>query len=491
MSGVKAREDMGSRRTSSSSSMSVTDTETTNKPAKKTPNDFIFGKAIGEGSFSTVYLAKEVGVDKEVAVKVLDKRHIIKERKNEYVMREREVLMKLNHPFFIQLFCTFQDTERLYFVLSYARGGELLHYLNKLSSFDVACTQFYAAEIVIALQHLRNLGIIHRDLKPENILLNDEMHIQITDFGSAKILKDSSPVENSKGGDGTPASGGRRNSFVGTAQYVSPEVLTSKKASFSSDLWALGCIIYQFLAGLPPFRGGHEYQIFQKITKLEYDFPEGFPDSATDLVEKLLVIDETNRLGCPELGGFGPLKDHEFFKSINWDTLKDGPAPKMMPYLPATSHNPELWSSERVGFDDKRLVEIITDTVMTADERKKELERQATGNKYHQFVEGNLILKQGLIDKRKGLFARRRMLLLTEGPHLYYVDPANMVLKGQIPWSKELRPEAKNFKIFFVHTPNRTYYLEDPESRTEEWVRKIRDVWRRYYSSDNKPVERP
>lgn len=93
------------------------------KNVKKTPNDFIFGKVIGEGSYSTVYLAKEVDSSTEYAIKVLEKRHIMRERKTQYVMREKEVLMKLNHPFFIRLFFTFQDTDRLYFVLSYARRG--------------------------------------------------------------------------------------------------------------------------------------------------------------------------------------------------------------------------------------------------------------------------------------------------------------------------------------------------------------------------------
>lgn len=85
-------------------------------------------------------------------------------------------------------------------------------------------------------------------------------------------------------------------------------------------------------------------------------------------------------------------------------------------------------------------------------EFQKELDKQRNNNKWHRFVEGNLILKQGLVDKRKGLFARRRMLLLTTGPRLFYVDPANMVVKGEIPWSENLRVEPKNFKIFFVHT---------------------------------------
>lgn len=95
----------------------------------------------------------------------------------------------------------------------------------------------------------------------------------------------------------------RRNSFVGTAQYISPELLKDKSASYSSDLWALGCIVYQMLAGSPPFQSRSEYIIFQKIQKLEYEFPENFDSVGRDLVEKLLVLDPTERLGASDAEG--------------------------------------------------------------------------------------------------------------------------------------------------------------------------------------------
>lgn len=112
--------------------------------------------------------------------------------------------------------------------------------------------------------------------------------------------------------------------------------------------------------------------------------------------------------------------------------------------------------------------------------RQRKLEKQRKENPYHLFVQDNLIIRSGFIDKKKGLFSRRRMFLLTEGPHLFYVDPNSMELKGEVPWSPCMRTEVKNFRAFFVHTPKRIYYLFDPESRAVEWCKAIEQVKMRY-----------
>ncbi|CAI9620531.1 unnamed protein product [Staurois parvus] len=392
----------------------------TQQPRKKRPQDFKFGKILGEGSFSTVVLAKEVTTGREFAIKILQKRHIVKENKVPYVTRERDVMSRLDHPFFVKLYFTFQDVDKLYFGLSYAKNGELLKYIRKIGSFDETCTRFYTAEIVCALEYLHDKGIIHRDLKPENILLSEDMHIQITDFGTAKVL--SSDTRQA-----------RANSFVGTAQYVSPELLTEKSACKSSDLWALGCIVYQLVAGLPPFRAGNEYLIFQKIIKLEYDFPEKFFPRAKDLVEKLLVQDPIKRLGCEELGGFGPLKAHSFFDGITWKDLHLQTPPKLTAYLPAMAEDdeefygnyddllsqfggmqvalsvspqtlltPEPVQPQRSGSNIEQYIHDIDnnsfelDLQFSEEEKRLLLEKQAGGNQWHQFVENNFkILKMG------------------------------------------------------------------------------------------------
>lgn len=510
--------------------------EESKQPAKMCANDFIFGKLIGEGSFSMVYLAKEIRTNKEYAIKVCYKQHIIREKKQRAIMREKQILRILSarpHPFFIRLHSTFHDANKLYFVVTYAKNGELLPHIVKYGSFDVDVTRFYTAEIISALEHLHSLGIVHRDLKPENILLDERMHIQITDFGSAKIISRDFCDEVDIG----EIELNGHNSFVGTAQYVSPEMLSDKSCSPSTDLWALGCIVYQMISGLPPFRASNEYLTFQKILKLKYEFPDGFNPVVRDLVENLLVLDPNQRLGAATTGGYPTLKQHEFFTEVRWEKLPEMDPPKMLPFLPGTSSNEELRSHYCVpddlepGLDDKQMTRLLglafdddapvsSPTVVPQqpqqpqpqqpqqqqqqqqrtqpqqrisrtqlhildfgpEEHSRRLQKQSESNPYHKFVQGNLILKQGLVDKRKGLFARRRMLLLTTGPHLYYVDPQAMVLKGEIPWSTELRPEPKNFKTFFVHTPNRTYYLEDPEGYALAWCKAIEEVRKATYN---------
>ncbi|ENN73129.1 hypothetical protein D910_03408 [Dendroctonus ponderosae] len=461
---------------------------------KKTPSDFIFGKVIGEGSFSTVYLAKDVQTGKEVAIKVLEKAHIIKEKKTEYVMREKESLRILGSscPYIVHLYSTFQDSQRLYFVLTYASNGELLKHIKLHKQFNFDCVRYYTAELILALEYLHLKSIVHRDLKPENILFDHNFHVVITDFGS------DSDVNMQKGRQR------RRNSFVGTAQFVSPEMLQEYKSSHASDLWALGCIVYQMACGNMLFVAGSDYLIFQKILKLDYSFPDSFDERVKDFVEKLVVIEPNRRLGASDAVPYSSHREHEMFEGINWNDL--GPPPQLSNApLILNESDGTVFVDLGPGLDNQKLSrlafnEMLPDAAPVPTRKKSESGRNLTelsqeeiqkrllaqeSNPFHVFVEGNLILKQGLVDKRKGLFPRRRMFLLTLGPHLYYVDPGTMTFKGEIPWSKDLRIEAKNFKTFFIHTPNRKYYLEDPDGYALEWCKAVDQVKQRYFPDES------
>ncbi|VDD89742.1 unnamed protein product [Enterobius vermicularis] len=291
-----------------------------NPEAKKTKADFLFLNEIGDGSFSTVYTVKERSTGREFAAKVCTKKLIIKDRKVQQIYREKEALARLSktgnlHPFIIQVYCTFQDPESLYIVTTLAKGGELLEKLKKQKVFSLETTRFYVSEIVAALAHMHGLKIIHRDLKPENILLSESGHILISDFGSSKILD---YVDTMAEVDTRVK---RKCSFVGTAQYVSPEVLLGEPVEQACDYWALGVIIYQFVTGKFLFDEVSEYLIYQKIIKANYELPEDFPPSAGDLVKNLVVVDIKERLGSTFCGGASKVKSHVFFNGIDFDCL--------------------------------------------------------------------------------------------------------------------------------------------------------------------------
>ncbi|EXJ87951.1 AGC/PDK1 protein kinase [Capronia coronata CBS 617.96] len=301
------------------------------KAVKKGVKDFTFGQTLGEGSYSTVLAATDRQSGKKYAIKVLDKRHIIKEKKVKYVNIEKDTLNRLtDHPGVVRLYYTFQDERSLYFVLDLCPGGELLGVLKRMSTFDEECTRFYGAQILDTVEYMHSRGVIHRDLKPENLLLDENMHIKVTDFGTAKLLPEKKNIDGRR--DFEPDSNSeetRANSFVGTAEYVSPELLMDKNACKASDLWAFGCIIYQLLAGRPPFKATNDYQTFQKIINLDYEFPRGFPELARDLVERLLVLDPQRRLSLEHA------KNHPFFAGVQWGRgLWQQKAPRLKPYVP-------------------------------------------------------------------------------------------------------------------------------------------------------------
>ncbi|KAI0645494.1 kinase-like protein [Trametes meyenii] len=281
-----------------------------------TADDFEFLDELGEGSYSTVYHGRLRSTGQEYAIKRIDKAHLKRHQKEATALAEKNTLVRLGsgHPGIVRLHWTFQDEWSLFFVLDLARNGELQTRISSMGSLSIHCVRYYSAQIVDALAYMHSKGVIHRDLKPENLLLDDALRIKITDFGTGKILD--------SGGEPT-------KTFVGTAQYVSPELLEHNESSKSSDFWALGCIIYQMIAGRFVFRGLSDWQ---KIKQLEYSFPEGFDEQAQDLIRKLLVRDPDQRLGAGAPGtpwDVQALRNHPFFATINWRSLWTDPAPTL------------------------------------------------------------------------------------------------------------------------------------------------------------------
>ncbi|CAM6126751.1 unnamed protein product [Calypogeia fissa] len=280
-----------------------------------TCHDFIYGKLLGLGSYSKVVRVKKKDTGQEYALKVMDKRHIMRENKVQYVKMERLILDQLDHPGVTRLHFTFQDNLYLYMGMECCNGGELFDQIKRKFHLSVEETRFYAAEIVDTLEYIHSEGLIHRDLKPENILFTSDGHVKIADFGSAKMLRSFT------NGVITCDPDEKSCTFVGTAEYVAPEVLNSQPVTPSVDMWALGCVIFQMLDGRPPFKAASEYLTFQKVMSRDFIMPQQFHPEAKDLIDKLLNLVPEKR---PD---FATVKKHPFFSGVTWSDLWTSPAP--------------------------------------------------------------------------------------------------------------------------------------------------------------------
>ncbi|KAG9220912.1 hypothetical protein CCMSSC00406_0002488 [Pleurotus cornucopiae] len=290
--------------------------------------DFAFAATLGEGSYSEVKRATYLRTGQEFAVKVLDKAFLKRKGKMSTALDEKNALVRLSsgHPGIVRLHHAFHDQYQLYFVIDLVPNGEMQTLLSRIGSLSITCARYYSAQIVDALAFMHAKNVVHRDLKPENLLLDENFRIKICDFGTAKILEPGAEPD---------------QTFVGTAQYVSPEMIQKNETSFSVDFWALGCIIYQMIAGRFAFQGLSAYITMEKIKKVEYAFPEGFDEEAKDLVQKLLVREPTERLGAGAPGtpyDMHALRSHPFFSVIEWETLWNGSVPRLQPGLLQKDH---------------------------------------------------------------------------------------------------------------------------------------------------------
>ncbi|CAF4971373.1 unnamed protein product [Rotaria sp. Silwood1] len=300
----------------------ATNSSSSNIP-KKSIKDFKFIKEIGTGSYSTVFFAIETATNRELAIKAVNKDLIKRLKKIPQVFREKEILARLNDcDYAVKLYCTFQNESTLYFGLTYCSNGDLLQYITDAGHFEENIVRFYAAELIEALEQLHIRHIIHRDLKPENILLTDDMHIQLTDFGSGVIMDQNeiSQINNNESQNSENILIQRKNSFVGTAQFVAPEILQHGPIHIGSDFWSLGCVIYQMATGKHLFHGYHEYDIFNAVVRVAYKLPDDFSNIIGDLIQKLVRSEPAERLGSEETGGMTQLKAHPFFSVDSYDT---------------------------------------------------------------------------------------------------------------------------------------------------------------------------
>ncbi|KAL8094851.1 hypothetical protein AgCh_036386 [Apium graveolens] len=346
-------------------------------------------KKLGGGDIGTVYLAELIGTSCLFAIKVMDNEFLAKRKKMPRAQTEREILRILDHPFLPTLYAQFISDDLSCLVMEYCPGGDL-HVLRQKQPnryFPEQAARFYVAEVLLALEYLHMLGIVYRDLKPENILVREDGHIMLSDFDlslrcavNPMLLKSSSlvtepprvsgPCAGSKCIDPfcmkpscqvscftprlLPVSGklrkaktdiatrmrslpllvaepteARSNSFVGTHEYLAPEIIKGEGHGSAVDWWTFGVFLYELLYGKTPFKGAGNEETLANVVLQSLQFPDTpiVSFQARDLIRGLLVKDPEYRLGYTR--GAAEIKQHPFFEGLNWALIRCAVPPEV------------------------------------------------------------------------------------------------------------------------------------------------------------------
>ena len=471
--------------------------------------DFEVISLSGKGAYGTVLQVKlKSDIEQETlnknkkekfyAIKVIDIESIKRVNKFYQIYLESQILNELNSPFIVKIYGTFYSKAKLYIILDYLSNGDFGTFLKMNYPLKLDTIRFYAAEIVLFLEYLQSQKIVHRDLKPENIMLNDKYHLTIIDFATVrkvgyyydknemKFRQDNYDLEN----DNEDIKGRkvivnpdddddddeeeiednindfengknrkikkippRNKTFVGTAEYVSPEVINDQTAGYGADLWAFGIILYQMFYGKTPFKGENTYLTFKNIEKLNisYDKDISIPDNAKDLINKILIRDPSKRLGAGEPKtdlDLQHLKKHPFFKGIKWNNIINQNVP-----------NSKLFKFKI---------------------NKKKLRRKKVNKNEDEIKENEnsnvIILKKGTLLKKSFWFHyNERYLILDSTPKITYKEPEKDVVKGIIYLNKKCRVYASRQDIFNLETPKDVFKFKCKQNDIVVWINAIKE----------------
>ena len=275
------------------------------KNKKFNPEDYIQMLRISSGNFSLITMVEHKETKKIYTLKSFDIKKVESLHKERDVFMEKYAMEKISPcPYIVGYYGSSKNDYEMYILYEYVDGDDLWKKSVIYGIPSEKLIKFYFIQLLLGIKHMHSFNIIHRDIKPENVMVTkDGKLIKIIDFGSSldlggtdfeKKLAEKKSKEKNMRPDFA--------NFAGTANYMSPECVHNKFSNKKSDIWSLGCVLYDLITGFPPFNGESEYLIFEKSTEAKYIFPEGVVnDLAKDLIEEIIVVDPEKRPTIDEI----------------------------------------------------------------------------------------------------------------------------------------------------------------------------------------------
>ena len=503
-------------------------------------SDFLKLSRLGNGSYGQAFKIKHKDTNKIYAIKEINKSKLMKENKYYQIKIENDLLKLCSHPNIVKYYGFYENQINFSIIEEYCPFGDLSSFIfeNK-KNLSLSEIQFIIGQIIICLEYLSTKHIVHRDIKPENFLITDNFRLKLIDFGTATFLGKIFDTETNKFIDedlqnikkpcdsflaphklndnlqqipvNSPYTSFKykisdffqilkypfdeteknnsinkfedikRQKFVGTAEYMSPEIINSKKIGYYSDVWSMVCILYLCFTGYTPFSDKTEYLIFQNITNIKYIEKDInlIPEEALDLIKNFFKVDPKERIGYKGDKDFDycKIKSHPFFilkdENLNLNQLKKQLMNKCSYY--------KKFLEKKNKNKENNLNNNNTNNVNLIESNEYDDEDYFNNEVYENNGNGK-ILKKGLLKKKSPyLYYDMRKVILYDTPRIDYIEPEKNILKGSIILTKNCSSKKIQSNQFELITPERTYIFMCKERYDiSPWVSAINNAIEKY-----------